>query len=498
MASVETVRDSGVPGDASQDARRVDARLRGRKEMRRILLAMSGGMLILFCLVNFARVASAKGWRAGVARVEITPEDTLWLAGYADRTHAATGTLTKLWVKALVLEDSLGHRGVLIASDLIGYPRAISDTIRNRLARRFELSRAQVLLNSSHTHTGPAIRGRWNYIYHLHPVHVQAIDRYTDALEDKVVKVVGEALEDLRPVVLRAGNGVVRFQVNRRNNGKLFPLDLQAELAGPNQHDVPVLEVRSPGGALRALAFGYACHGTVLNTYKWSGDYPGFAQLALEKDFPEATALFFQGCAGDQNPLPRRSVPLARQYGRELAVAVERVLEEPLRTLKPILRMAYREIPLALDPAPSKAELKRFLAKAEGWQKDWAARMLERLEAGAEMPREYPYPVQVWRLGDQLLVALGGEPVIDYALEIKRVFGQQTFVFGYTNDVMAYIPSTRVLREGGYEGATSQMVYDLPNTWRADVEWRIMGAVLELAREVGASPQVEGVMETAP
>jgi len=307
------------------------------------------------------------------------------------------------------------------------------------------------------------------------------------------VQVVGKALQKLAPAELWAGNGVVRFQVNRRANGRLAPLAVQDRLYGPVQPDVPVLQVRGADGAVRALVFGYACHATVLNGYEWCGDYPGFAQIALEKAFPGATALFVQGCAGDQNPLPRRSVPLARQYGRELAVAVQRVLEEPMHRLKPLLRTAYREVDLAFDPPPSQEALRRLARDAEeDWQKGWAERMLRRYERGESFPRTYPYPVQVWRLGDQLLVALGGEPVIDYALELKWILGQRTFVFGYSNDVMAYIPSARVLREGGYEGATSQMVYDLPSTWRADLQVRIIDAVLNLARQVGAEPEAEG------
>ncbi len=425
--------------------------------------------------------AEAGHWKAGVARSDITPQDTLWLAGYAARTHPATGTLTRLWVKVLALEDSLGHRAVLVTSDLLGFPKAISDTIRDRCQRRYGLTRSQILLNSSHTHSGPVLRGRHYVVYPLKREHIEAIDRYTDWLQDQIVETVGEALGGLEPARLRAGNGVVRFQVNRRNNGRLIPLELQEALFGPGQHDVPVLEVTRPDGTPVAVVFGYACHATVLNGYEWCGDYPGFAQIELEKDRRGTMALFVQGCAGDQNPLPRRSVPLARQYGRELAAAVERVLEEEnLRTLRPVLRTAYREIELALNPPPNKRELQEFAEKAEGWQLRWAKWMLRSFDPRSA-PSSYPYPIQIWQLDDQLLIALGGEPVIDYALELKRVFGQRTFVLGYSNDVMAYIPSTRVLREGGYEGASSQMAYLLPGTWGADVEHRILGAILEMA-----------------
>ena len=71
------------------------------------------------------------------------------------------------------------------------------------------------------------------------------------------------------------------------------------------------------------MPFGYACHPTVLDGYEWSGDYPGFAQIELEKSYPGTVAMFFQGTGADMNPLPRRTVPLAQQYGEELAAAVQ-------------------------------------------------------------------------------------------------------------------------------------------------------------------------------
>jgi hypothetical protein len=88
-------------------------------------------------------------------------------------------------------------------------------------------------------------------------------------------------------------------------------------------------------------------------------------------------------------------------------------------------------------------------------------------------------------LGGQPIFVLGGEVVIDYAIMLKRIFGQAVFVMGYCNDVMGYIPSVCILREGGYEGSTSQIVYDLPSTWKADIETRIIHGVLQLAEETG-------------
>ena len=238
--------------------------------------------------------------------------------------------------------------------------------------------------------------------------------------------------------------------------------------------------------------FGYACHPTVLSSYQWSGDYPGFAQFDLEKELPGTTAMFFQGCGADQNPLPRRSVGLAKQYGLELAAAVQNVVENPADTLFSELKMDYKEIDLALTNPPKKVALQKLATEGSGYQKRWAERMLIGIENGEQPETTYPYPVQVWKIGEQSLFVLGGEVVVDYAIELKRIFGENIFVMGYANDVMSYIPSVRILREGGYEGLSSQIVYGMPAAWSADIENKIIHACIKLAGEVGVEmPEAE-------
>ena len=111
--------------------------------------------------------------------------------------------------------------------------------------------------------------------------------------------------------------------------------------------------------------------------------------------------------------------------------------------------------------------------------------MLEHLAKG-KIPDQYPYyPVQVWRFGDQLTwVALGGEVVIDYNKRLKKEIGGKApvWIAGYANDVMAYIPSARVLKEGGYEADSSQIYYGMPTKWSPKIEDLIVNKVHELRK----------------
>lgn len=436
----------------------------------------------LYAEISIDPEGSTGAWKASVASMVITPEQPMWLAGYAARTHPSDGMLHDLWAKALMLEDANGEQAVLVTTDLLGFPKNLSDLIRDRIEDQYNLSRAQIILSSSHTHSGPVLSGALYDIYPLDDDQLEKIDQYSAKLAEQIVKLVGQAKNSMQPAQLYSQNGVVRFQVNRRNN-PAGTLTQQTELQGPNDYSVPVIKVLDKAGELMAIAFGYACHPTVLDIYKWSGDYPGYAQIELEKSYPGTMAMFFQGTGADMNPLPRRSVALAQQYGEELAAAVRRVLNEDMRELPSNLSTAYSEIDLALTSPPSKEELSQMAKESSGFQKQWAERMLVKMDRGEAFRTSYPYPVQVWKLGNQPLICLGGEVLVDYTIRLKRIFGEDIFVMGYSNDGMAYIPSVRVLREGGYEAAVSQIVYGLPGTWKATIESDIIQEVIRLADE---------------
>jgi len=447
--------------------------------------------VLLFLVIGFfikeakAQTQAHKGWMGGVSSMIITPKQSMWMAGYANRDRPSEGTLIDLMAKALALEDENGKQAVIITADLVGIPRALSNRIRDRLQNEFHLNRSQIIINTSHTHTGPVLTDALTDIYPLDQQQQQKIDQYSNQLCDQLEQLVTKAFKSLQPVKLYSGNGVTRFQVNRRNNDEAN-LAQQTELKGPNDYAVPVIKVVDSSGKLVAIAFGYACHNTVLNGYKFSGDYAGFAQLELEKQYPGATALFLQGCGANQNPLPRRTVALAQQYGQELSAAITRVLFEDMKPLAPMLETAYSEVDLPLNAPPTKEELSKMAKELpEAYQKRWASRLLQKIERGEALINSYPYPVEVWKLGDQSLIALGGEVVVEYANALKQIFGQDIFVLGYSNDVMAYIPNVAILKEGGYEGASSQMVYGLPATWKENIETIIVDQVLQLASQVG-------------
>jgi hypothetical protein len=427
-------------------------------------------------------------WKAGIAKRVITPEKGVWLAGYGSK-RPPEGKLHDLWMKALALEDDRGQRAVLVTSDFQGIPRAMSDRVFQQLRKKLSLERLQVMLTFSHNHCGPRLGDDLVDYYPVEADQVALVQEYTDLTVTKCVAMIADALAELAPARLMVGQGQTTFAVNRRNNREADVPSLLAKgipLVGPVDHSVPVLAVRRPSGELAAVLFGYACHPTTLSFLKWCGDYPGFAQLELEKSHPGAAAMFVNTCGGDQNPLPRRSAELCQTYGHMLAAAVEDVLKQPLRPVPAGIRTAFELIELPYLKVVTREELRGLRHDADLIRARWAARLLQQVDDGAKFARTYPYPVHAWGLGEEmLLIGLGAETVVDYALRFKSEYGPDTWVCGYVDDMVAYIPSRRVWNEGGYEGGSHLYEYGHPAfRWGSDIEDRIATSVKKLVKRV--------------
>jgi hypothetical protein len=366
------------------------------------------------------------------------------MAGYAARKEPAEGTEQELYAKALAVEDHDGQRVVLLTMDLIGVLDELRQAVAQRIETEYQLAPHALLMNASHTHCGPAY-GR------------DDAQDYFDQLADTLVNLVGQALDRLEPASLSYAYSRCGFAMNRRT-----PTDAgyrnHPNPDGTVDHTVPVLRVDNAEGELHAVVFGYACHNTTMGFLRWLGDYAGYAQEYFQQDHPDVTAMFMMGCGADQNPYPRGELAYAQRHGRTLATAVEAALETGQRTLRhqhPLrgsLRSALETVDLPFD-APDRPD--------------------------------FPYPVQLIYFGNDLcLVALGNEVVVDYSLRLKRELseagGTALWVAGYSNVYSGYIPSRRVLLEGGYEAQS--------RPWDPGLEELIVAKVHELFDRLKSEP----------
>ena len=291
-------------------------------------------LLVVFLLVS-GTLWSAE-FKAGIASRVITPKLPFWMTGFASRTKPATEVLHDIWAKALVIEENRDSRIVIVTTDLLGLSHEVSEEIANLVIKKYGLTRSQLLLSSSHTHSGPVVWPSLSMLFNFNNDDQKVVAGYARKLTEDIVSVIDSAMSHLAPVKVWSGHGSADFAMNRRQpsangiiNGK--------NPDGPVDHDVPVLKITTPGGELKAVLFGYACHNTTIqgDSYLINGDYAGFAQLDLQNTYPGATAMFFMGCGADQNPQPRGTAALAKQHGKSLSDAVQKVLSGDLHPVHP-------------------------------------------------------------------------------------------------------------------------------------------------------------------
>jgi hypothetical protein len=224
----------------------------------------AGMMLAVLGASCCGAAAAEPEWKVGMAQVKITPEQPLFMEGYASRDHPFEKVESDLYIKALVIEDREQHRAVLVTSDLVGIPAAVVEPICERIREKTGLKREQILINSSHIHTGPLLSLRPTPL----PMRMTNADMersiaYTRKLQDQIVEVVEKASAKLEPADFRWGFGVVDFVMNRREWAPTG-VKLGFNPRGLADRSVPVLRIDGPDGKPRAVLFGAAVHNTTL------------------------------------------------------------------------------------------------------------------------------------------------------------------------------------------------------------------------------------------
>lgn len=454
--------------------------------------------LILLAALVVRTSAQSPQWQAAAAKVVITPTEPMYLAGFASREVPAEGTAMDLQAKSLAIEDDNGTRFVMVTLDLVEVTHQLRDAVAAAVTTRFGLPEKALLMNCSHTHCGPELRHtELEFMSFTDPLRKERCLRYNAWLTDRIVGIIGHALEHLTPATISQGHARCGFAMNRRLKSDRPTGDPYLNSPNPDgvvDHDVPVLAVRSVDGRLSAIVLGYACHNTSMNIKQWHGDYAGHAQQMIEDAHPGTIALFMMGCGGDQNAYPRFSPVFSMRHGQSLATAVEAAIDAKPKPVSGPLHIDWQTVRLDYESVPTTAQIERRLSTGEGYdtghekyQRAWDEKRLFAINHGG-LRDHYDYPIQIVRFGDDLtLVALSGETCVDYSLRLKREFTGpgRLWVAGYCNDILAYIPSKRVLHEGGYEAYRSLMYWSNPlhpEKFADTIEERIMGKVSEMLK----------------
>lgn len=433
----------------------------------------------------------------GAAVVDITPDYPIRLMGYGSRQAESEGIASRLKARALAIggDDGDGPT-VLVTIDNCAIGTKITEEVAARLKTRVGLKRERFVVCATHTHCGPALESGLPFIFGkpLPADQSERIARYTRELTDAIEKVALQSLADRKPATLAWGQGKVEFAANRRvlKKGKWVGFGVNPN--GPTDPSLPVLTAVDPSGKVRAVLFGYACHCTTLGGEfnKICAEWAGYACDDIERQSPGSVALAIIGCGADANPEPRRNLEDARQHGAAAAAEVNRLIaaKSGLTPLAGRIACKVRRLQLPLEPAPDRATLVDR-ARRPGSEGMMAQAVLGRLDRGEPIPTTVPYLVQTWSFGDDMaMVFLAGEVVVDYVLRLKwEIDAGRLWVVAYSNDVPAYIPSRRVLSEGGYEADSSLIYYGHASRFAPQVEDLIVRAVHEILPDSFAGPR---------
>jgi hypothetical protein len=385
--------------------------------------------------------ADATGLKAGIARIDITPDKPVTMFGYDARKDLSTGVHDPLSARVLTFEAG-GKRLVLVSTDLIGFYSGTADHMRQALLSEFNLQPSELFLTAIHNHAGPALtidpqRGHANNL------------EYTEKLKGKLIEVVRQALSGMEPVRVGLGVGSCPMGVNRRelriSNTGASSIVLGRNVYGPTDKEVLVMKVATPEGKVKAVAFDYATHATCLGgrNYTISGDVLGLAEQFVEKILgSDVIVPAFAGASGNINPWLRAEVGFDTEPGwiPEPVLQGAFLGEEVVRVYRDInqtgtadkIGTAFVTLQLPAKP-PEDSSAK----KSEG-------------------PGARPFHVTVARLGDVAFVGLGAEVCTEIGMAIKAASPcERTFVITHCNGAASYLPTKEMYVQDGYEVNTS-------------------------------------------
>ncbi|MEQ9409990.1 MAG: neutral/alkaline non-lysosomal ceramidase N-terminal domain-containing protein [Fuerstiella sp.] len=457
---------------------------------------MTNRRLVLPCVIslltfNAVQAESDNLYDVGVAVVDITPEYPIRLNGFGNRREESEGVSQPIFARALAVSQGDQPPLVLVTLDSLGIRLPMVDQVADRLRTSHQLPRQNLAVTFSHSHCTPKVNGACDNIFStaIPPEHQVHIDQYTKELTDHITTAARKALDDRRPARLEWAVGTVGFAKNRRMVG------------GPVDHDLPMLVVRDADtDEPRAIYVSYACHCVTLSFNQVNGDWAGYAAAMIERQLPEVVAMVSIGAGSDQNPVSGVTgdqVAVAEAQGVEIATEVVRLLQGPLRKISGPPKSVLNKIDLPLNELPTRDELMARTTTGRPTDRYNATTQLARLDRGESLLSEIEYPIQTWTFGDSFCMTfLAGEVCVDYALRLKSEMDRERFWLNtYSNDFCCYIPSERLVVEGGYGGGAEVPYFALPTTLKAGLEQRIID---EVHRQVPAAFHVPDGTQGVP
>jgi len=386
-----------------------------------------------------------------------------------------------------------GEEEVLIFGfDLLFFSRDEADRLKGAIGRRIDLSPKEIFLNTSHTHTGPKV-GTWDY---------SGSDRlYLQFLEDSIVEVACKARDAAREVTLSAGYAHTDLPFNRRLPLPNGIIDFAPNPDGPTYNKAPFCLFKDMNGEPVCFLFSASCHPSTIKgndrSYQISADFPGVAMNLLDEHFGATCSLFIQGAAGDTKSViigkgeryfRSGDWPDVEKSGTLLANDIINAIPQGFAPIEPDLHSATVEMEFPMQKPRTRQEYKEVVEKPpahsesipEG-MKRWALEKIELIDRGFGLPASVPVTAHGIQLGKGLrLIGIEAEIVAELGELIDNSYGDGiTFPMGYTDGAQMYLPTSKMIDEGGYE-SESYYEYRHPASLAKGVENILLQGIREL------------------
>ena len=165
----------------------------------------------------------------------------------------------------------------------------------------------------------------------------------------------------------------------------------------------------------------------------------------------------------------------------DFLVALCKSLSLPLQPLPslPHAEQVYQE---------SRKHLERLIeAGAALWERNlakidygWSETLVESVRIGSRESKVFT-EVQVIGINDSVLVAIPAEPFVEIGLAIKqKSAARYSFIAGYSNGCIGYLPTEEATREQGYEVNVAHKIYGYPMPLSPTCGRQVVEAALEL------------------
>lgn len=454
----------------------------------------------------------------GTAKTDITPKRPIQLAGYGHRNGKVFEKVAhRLYARVFAFEqrdaeaasaqsgmnqadkrsfsdnidgkvNGSGRRAVLIQADFIWWGNDLTDRIQKSISQRWHLEQSAILLNASHSHSGPQTSND------LLPSLGELDREYIHQLEQAVLDAAAQAFDNMEPVTVERSHGQCSVGIHRRRriDGKVMNAP---NPEGPVDSEVTVFRFRrtkpwgssEQEGSTKAVLFHYTCHPTVMGDFTVTSEFTGYAMEKLERELANcgAIAAFLQGCCGDVRPALVKEERFYRgdeedvaRLGSELADAVLHAMQQPMEQLEIVpLQSRNSAVPLPFDQLPDEAMLRQW-EHEEGYLGEWSRLMLSE---PSRLAPTIPLRLSFVQLAHGLaFIAMNGEVVVDYGLYVKELTKKQVLPLAYSNGMIGYVPTAKQLEEGGYESKDSFYYFGLPAPFSDELETRIKEGIRKI------------------